>query len=67
MDAFQLEEAEYKLILDCQTGCCLYKCGAERYNLVVKTPEHKLALYGTGGWVVIFIFPFLSFSVQNML
>ena len=39
MDALQLEE----------TGCCLYKCGAERYNLVVKTPEHKLALYGTRG------------------
>ncbi len=51
MDALQLEETEYKLILDCQTGCCLYKCGAERYNLVVKTPEHKLALYGAGGGV----------------
>ena len=26
-----------------------YGYGAERYNLVVKTPEHKLALYGAGG------------------
>ena len=25
------------------------ECGAERYNLVVKPPEHKLALYGTRG------------------
>ena len=49
MEALQLEETEYQLILSCQTGCCLYKCGSERYNLVVKTPEHKLALYGTGG------------------
>ena len=49
MDALQLEETEYQLILSCQTGCCLYKCGSERYNLVVKTPEHKLSLYGTGG------------------
>ncbi len=49
MEALQLEETEYKLILSCQTGCCLYKCGSERYNLVVRTPEHKLALYGTGG------------------
>lgn len=49
MDALQLEETEYRLILGCQTGCCLYKCGTERYNLVVKTPEHKLGLYGTGG------------------
>ena len=49
MDALQLEETEYQLILACQTGTCLYKCGSERYNLVVRTPEHKLALYGTGG------------------
>ncbi len=49
MDALQLEETEYQLILACQTGSCLYKCGAERYNLVVKTPEHKLNLYGKGG------------------
>lgn len=49
MDALQLEETEYQLISACQTGSCLYRCGAERYNLVVKTPEHKLALYGKGG------------------
>ncbi len=49
METLQLEETEYQLILSCQTGCCLYKCGSERYNLVVRTPEHKLALYGTGG------------------
>lgn len=49
MEALQLDETEYQLILACQTGACLYKCGAERYNLVVKTPEHKLSLYGFGG------------------
>ena len=27
------------------------ECGAERYNLVVTPPEHKLALYGAGGGV----------------
>ena len=49
MDALQLEETEYQLIQACQTGTCLYRCGAERYNLVVRSPEHKAALYGTGG------------------
>ena len=49
MDALQLEETEYQLIQACQTGICLYRCGAERYNLVVRPPEHKLALYGKGG------------------
>lgn len=28
-----------------------YSYGAERYNLVVTPPEHKLALYGAGGGV----------------
>lgn len=32
MDALQLEETEYQLIQACQTGTCLYRCGAERYN-----------------------------------
>ena len=49
MDALQLEETEYQLIQACQTGICLYRCGAERYNLVVRPPEHKLALYGKRG------------------
>ena len=49
MDTLQIEENEYQLILACQTGSCLYRCGAERYNLIVRTPEHKLALYGAGG------------------
>ena len=49
MNALQLEETEYQLILACQTGTCLYKCGSERYNLVVRTPEHKLMFYGKGG------------------
>ena len=49
MNALQLEDTEYQLILACQTGTCLYKCGRERYNLVVRTPEHKLMYYGKGG------------------
>jgi len=46
MDSLQLEESEYNLIRYPQRGVCLYKCGNERYNLVVQAPEHKAALFG---------------------
>ena len=49
MDALQLEENEYELIRACRNGICLYKCGEERYNLVVQPPEYKLRYYGKGG------------------
>lgn len=48
-DALQLEENEYQMIKGCRKGNCLYKCGAERYNLIVEAPEHKAKLFGKAG------------------
>lgn len=45
----QLEESEYNLIKFPQRGVCLYKCGNERYNLVVHAPEYKEKLFGKAG------------------
>ncbi|WP_353095453.1 DUF87 domain-containing protein [Tissierella praeacuta] len=49
MDTLQLEESEYNLIKFPQRGVCLYKCGNERYNLVVHAPEYKEKLFGKAG------------------
>lgn len=49
MDTLQLEKSEYELIRYPQQGVCLYKCGNERYNLMVHAPEHKAALFGNAG------------------
>jgi len=49
MDTLQLEQSEYNLIRYPQRGVCLYKCGNERYNLMVQAPEHKEKLFGTAG------------------
>ena len=49
MDALQLEESEYELIRYPQRGCCLYKCGNERYNLVVQAQDYKHKLFGDAG------------------
>lgn len=48
-DTLQLEESEYHLIRYPQRGVCLYKCGNERYNLMVNAPEHKAQLFGSAG------------------
>ena len=48
-DTLQLEESEYNLIRYPQRGVCLYKCGNERYNLMVNAPEHKAKLFGKAG------------------
>lgn len=48
-DTLQLEESEYQLIRYPQRGVCLYKCGNERYNLMVNAPEHKAKLFGKAG------------------
>lgn len=48
-DTLQLEESEYSLIRYPQRGVCLYKCGNERYNLMVNAPEHKAKLFGNAG------------------
>lgn len=49
MDTLQLEESEYNLIKFPQRGACLYKCGNERYNLVVHAPAYKEKLFGKAG------------------
>ena len=49
MDTLQLEQSEYNLIRYPQRGVCLYKCGNERYNLMVNAPEHKARLFGKAG------------------
>jgi hypothetical protein len=49
MDTLQLEESEYNLIRYPQRGVCLYKCGNERYNLMVTAPEYKSKLFGNAG------------------
>jgi len=49
IDSLQLEQSEYNLIRYPQRGVCLYKCGNERYNLMVTAPEHKEKLFGAAG------------------
>ncbi|NPV89744.1 MAG: DUF87 domain-containing protein [Firmicutes bacterium] len=49
IDTLQLEPSEYNLIRYPQRGVCLYKCGNERYNLMVQAPEHKARLFGQAG------------------
>jgi len=49
MDILQLEKSEYDLIRYPQRGVCLYKCGNERYNLMVQAPEYKSELFGKAG------------------
>ena len=48
-DTLQLEKSEYDLIRYPQRGVCLYKCGNERYNLMVHAPEYKEKLFGMAG------------------
>ena len=48
-DTLQLEDSEYSLIRYPQRGVCLYKCGNERYNLMVNAPEYKAKLFGKAG------------------
>ncbi len=45
----QIDDSEYELIRYPQRGVCLYKCGNERYNLMVHAPEYKEALFGSAG------------------
>ena len=49
MDMLQLDEAEFELIRRTRRGECLFKCGAERYHLKVRAPDHKAVLFGTKG------------------
>lgn len=48
-ETLQLEASEFQLIRYPQRGICLYKCGNERYNLMVTAPEYKARLFGKAG------------------
>ena len=48
-DTLQLEASEFSLIRYPQRGVCLYKCGNERYNLMVTAPDYKAKLFGKAG------------------
>ena len=48
-DALMVEPNEYDLIKFGEKGTCLYRCGNERYLLVVKAPEYKSAIFGSAG------------------
>ena len=49
MDTLQIDESEFNLIRYPQRGVCLYKCGNERYNLMVIAPKYKEELFGKVG------------------
>lgn len=48
-DMLQIEDSEFDIIRTPQRGVCLYKCGNERYLLMVTAPDYKAALFGSGG------------------
>jgi type IV secretory pathway VirB4 component len=48
-DILQLEPSEFALIRGPKRGRCLFRCGAERYLLEVKAPEHKARQFGKAG------------------
>ncbi len=49
IDTLQLEQSEFNLIKFPQRGVCLFKCGNERYNLMVHAPKYKSDLFGKAG------------------
>lgn len=48
-DALMIEENEYNLIKFGHKGNCLFRCGNERYLLVVTAPPFKAKLFGSAG------------------
>lgn len=48
-DALMVEPNEYALIKFGERGTCLYRCGNERYLLLVKAPEYKSEIFGSAG------------------
>lgn len=62
IDTLQLEQSEYNLLRYPQRGVCLYKCGNERYNLMVHAPEYK-GNCATGIWSNLFFI--LCISAQT--
>jgi len=49
MDSLQLQENEYDLIKYPERGCCLFKCGNQRFHLKVEVPEYKARTFGSAG------------------
>ena len=49
IDSLGLEETEYNLIKYPERGCCLFKCGNQRFHLKVEVPEYKARTFGTAG------------------
>ena len=48
-DALMVEQNEYALIKFGERGTCLYRCGNERYLLLVQAPEYKAEIFGSAG------------------
>lgn len=48
-DALMVEPTEYDLIKFGERGTCLYRCGNERYLLLVQAPEYKAEIFGSAG------------------
>lgn len=48
-DALMVEPNEYALIKFGERGTCLYRCGNERYLLLVQAPEYKAEIFGNAG------------------
>lgn len=48
-DALMVEPNEYALIKFGERGTCLYRCGNERYLLLIQAPEYKAEIFGSAG------------------
>lgn len=48
-DALMVEPNEYALIKFGERGTCLYRCGNERYLLLVQASEYKAEIFGGAG------------------
>lgn len=48
-DALMVEPNEYALIKFGERGTCLYRCGNERYLLLVQAPEYKSEIFESAG------------------
>ena len=48
-DSLMVEPNEYALIKFGERGTCLYRCGNERYLLLVQAPDYKSKILGSAG------------------
>ena len=49
IEVMQLEYSEFSLVNMPSRGCCIYRCGNERYLLQVRAPEYKALMFGRSG------------------